>query len=226
MKRLLVFFDGTWNTADGRDAITNVVKLHRAVLPEDAAGVRQMARYVVGIATEDSYGRWKFAVGAAGVGVAERIQEGYEFLVENYEPGDEIFLFGFSRGAFQARSLGGMIALCGILRGEHKARGGEAWAAYQGAKSKSGQAKIREVRALAHHPVRIRCIGVWDTVGNLGIPLAPRIFDSPRAVVPLDPSCPRSSTSVFTRFRSMSRVVRSARRSGPDGAASPCPRDR
>lgn len=178
MKRLLVFFDGTWNTADGRDAITNVVKLHRAVLPEDASGVRQVARYVVGIATEDSYGRWKFAVGAAGVGVAERIQEGYEFLVENYEPGDEIFLFGFSRGAFQARSLGGIITLCGIMRADHKARAGEAWLAYQAAKSKSGQQKIRDVRALAHHPVRIRCIGVWDTVGNLGIPLAPRMFDS------------------------------------------------
>ncbi len=177
MKRLLVFFDGTWNRPDDGAPITNVVKLYRAVLPHDAAGVPQIARYVVGIATENPTGRWTFAKGATGIGVAERIQDGYKFLVETYAPGDEVHIFGFSRGAFQARSLGGLITHCGILRVENSARIDAAWQAYQGAKTKGGDAKLLAIRELGTYPARIRCIGVWDTVGNLGIPLAPKIID-------------------------------------------------
>lgn len=178
MKRLLVFFDGTWNRPDDGSPVTNVVKLHRAVPPHDAQGVRQLARYVVGIATENPGGRWTFAEGAAGIGVAERIQEGYKFLVENYEAGDEIYLFGFSRGAFQARSLGGLITYCGILRRENVGHVGSAWAAYQAAKEPAGPGRLAAVHTLGLHPVRIRCIGVWDTVGNLGIPFAPKAIDT------------------------------------------------
>lgn len=178
MKRLLVFFDGTWNRPDDGSPSTNVVKLHRAVPPHDAQGVRQLAHYIVGIATANPNGRWTFAEGAAGIGVAERIQEGYKFLVENYEAGDEIYLFGFSRGAFQARSLGGLITHCGLLRRENVGQLDAAWIAYQEAGSTAGAEKLAAVRNLGSHPVRIRCIGVWDTVGNLGIPLAPKFIDS------------------------------------------------
>ncbi|MFM9941783.1 MAG: DUF2235 domain-containing protein [Hyphomicrobiaceae bacterium] len=178
MKRLLVFFDGTWNRPDDGNPVTNVVKLYRAALPQDASGVQQIAKYVVGIATEQPMSRWIFAKGAAGIGVAERIQDGYKFLVENYAAGDEIHIFGFSRGAFQARSLGGLITHCGILRAEHAAHIANAWAAYQGARTNGGEAKVLAMRELGTYPARIRCIGVWDTVGNLGIPLAPKIIDA------------------------------------------------
>ena len=76
MKRLLCFFDGTWNRLDDKDELTNVVKLYRAVPERAPDGVRQATHYETGIASEASYGRFKFAAGAIGDGVAGRIQAG------------------------------------------------------------------------------------------------------------------------------------------------------
>ena len=90
MKRLVCFFDGTWNKPEDADQ-TNVVKLQRAVLAADAGGIAQVVHYEVGIATESALGQWTFAVGAIGFGVGSRIQGGYRFLCENYEAGDEIY---------------------------------------------------------------------------------------------------------------------------------------
>src|SRR5947207_6720321 len=115
VKRLVCFFDGTWNKPEDANQ-TNVVKLQRAVLAADACGIAQVVHYEVGIATESSLGQLTFAVGAIGFGVGDRIRGGYRFLCENYEEGDEIYLIGFSRGAFQARSLAGLIALAGLVR--------------------------------------------------------------------------------------------------------------
>ena len=79
MKRLVCFFDGTWNKPEDADQ-TNVVKLQRAVLAADAGGIRQVVHYEIGIATESALGEWSFAVGAMGFGVGSRIQGGYRFL--------------------------------------------------------------------------------------------------------------------------------------------------
>ncbi len=176
MKRLLCFFDGTWNRPDDRDALTNVVRLYRAVLPADPAGILQLAHYEIGIATDKAYGRFAFPVGAVGIGVADRIRSGLRFIAANYSQGDEIYLFGFSRGAFQARALGEMIAATGIPRDPTKETTERFWETYENAGTADeidGEA-LRAVREEAHWPVRIRCIGVWDTVGNLGLPLTPR----------------------------------------------------
>lgn len=176
MKRLAVFFDGTWDRPDDGGVVTNVVKLQRAVRDTAADGARQIAHYEIGIATEKELGNWSFAAGAIGVGVAERVQSGYKFLVENVAPGDEIYVFGFSRGAYQARSLAAMVASIGLLRSESAARIGEAWTAYQQGKDADNAQRLASLRAEAHQP-RIRLIGVWDTVGNLGVPFAPKRFD-------------------------------------------------
>lgn len=169
MKRLVVLFDGTWNKPDKEDELTNVVKLQRAVPAADAQGVRQLVHYVIGIATED-LGQLTFTVGAIGFGVGDRIQRGYKFLCENYEPGDEIYLIGFSRGAFQARSLAGLIALAGVARSATPETIADVWSYYEENKLKPDPARLETLRAAAHFPVRIKCVGVWDTVGNLGIP--------------------------------------------------------
>ena len=177
MQRLLCFFDGTWNRPDAQDEQTNVVKLYRAVLERAPDGIAQITHYEFGIASEASYGRFTFAAGAIGDGVAERIQAGYRFLVENYRPGDEIYIFGFSRGAFQARALGGLIDHCGILAPEHAGRIAEAWSSYQDARYTSDAERVAGLHAAGHCPVRIRLIGVWETVGNLGIPIVPKFAD-------------------------------------------------
>ena len=85
MKRLVCFFDGTWNKPEDADR-TNVVKLQRAVPAADAGGIAQVVHYEVGIATESALGEWTFAVGAVGFGVGSRIQGGYRFLTTG-DPG-------------------------------------------------------------------------------------------------------------------------------------------
>ena len=170
MKRLVVLFDGTWNKPGKEDETTNVVKLHRVIPAADAQGVRQLVHYVVGIATEDLEPRLTFAIGAIGLGVGDRIRRGYTFLCENYEDGDEIYLIGFSRGAFQARSLAGLIALAGMARSAAPETVADVWDYYEQNKLEPDPARLEALRAAARYPVRIKCVAVWDTVGITGIP--------------------------------------------------------
>src|SRR5450432_1805806 len=109
-KRLVVCADGTWNRVEkadsGKHLSTNVAKLAAAILPEDAHGTQQLLCYLEGVGTHR--GQW-IRGGMFGLGISHNIGQAYEFLARSYEPGDEIWLFGFSRGAFTARSLAGMI---------------------------------------------------------------------------------------------------------------------
>jgi uncharacterized protein (DUF2235 family) len=173
VKRLVCFFDGTWNKPEDANQ-TNVVKLQRAVLAADAGGIRQLVHYEIGIATEGSLGQLTFAIGAIGFGVGDRIRGGYRFLCENYEEGDEIFLIGFSRGAFEARSLAGLIALTGISRSAGVEAIGALWDAYEQNKLAPEPVRLKALRVAARYPVRIKCVAVWDTIGNLGIPFVRR----------------------------------------------------
>lgn len=170
MKRLVCLLDGTWNDDDGAAPLTNVAKLCRAILFTDPRGTRQLVRYVSGIATSED--RWlSFLKGALGFEISDRIRAGYTFLSSVYEPGDEIYLFGFSRGAYEARSLASFITLFGIAPKESGFRIDDAWALYRQPEQKRDFDAIAEVGASCHYPVRIRCLGVWDTVGNIGNPL-------------------------------------------------------
>ncbi len=172
MKRLLCFFDGTWNKPDGSTIATNVVKLARVVLGRAADGTAQITRYVQGIGTDPGDGDYEaFLEGALGVGVNARILEGYRFLCERYEPGDEISLFGFSRGAFQARSLSGLITHVGLLRRDALAALDDAWTLYRSGSGTPDPVLAARLADRAYTDVRIRCLGVWDTVGNLGVPV-------------------------------------------------------
>lgn len=171
-KRLVVCCDGTWNTPDqsvgGHPLPTNVTKLALAVSEQAADGTRQCVYYHPGVGTS----RWDHLRGGAfGYGLSRNVVDAYRFLVDNYEPGDELFFFGFSRGAFTARSTVGMVRNCGILRPENAARVGEAYALYRNrVEHPSGIASTLFRRAYAHDPA-ITFVGVWDTVGALGIPV-------------------------------------------------------
>jgi uncharacterized protein (DUF2235 family) len=101
------------------------------------------------------------------------VLNGYRFLAETFGPGDQIYLFGFSRGAYTARSLAGLIRNCGILRRENADRVDEAFALYRDRTSQTHPRALasqifREM--YAHDDDEIYFIGVWDTVGALGIP--------------------------------------------------------
>jgi len=168
-KRLVVCCDGTWETANVRD-LTNVAKIALAIAPEDSAGVEQRTYYQPGVGT-----RWldKYAGAIFGLGVSPDVRNAYRYIVQNFDPGDELFLYGFSRGAFTARSLAGFIRNSGVLRREHIDRLDDAYALYRNrndaAHPRSVEARL--FRRAYSHETRIRFIGVWDTVGALGIPL-------------------------------------------------------
>ena len=121
-KRLAVFCDGTWNDLR-MPSLTNVARLAKCVSPKGWDDREQIVFYDagVGVATGVSPLVDRFVSvlgGTIGSGLDDKIESAYRFLVLNYEPGDEIFVFGFSRGAYTARSLCGLIRKCGIVRRE------------------------------------------------------------------------------------------------------------
>jgi uncharacterized protein (DUF2235 family) len=171
MKRLVCSLDGTWNDGDGPWPQTNVAKLHSAILPRDRKGVRQLVRYIAGMATTEGL-RFSFLRGAVGLEVGTRIKLAYQFLRDVYEPGDEIYLFGFSRGAYDARSLASFVTLFGIAQAHGDFSFDEAWKLYRQSDHKRDVDTLARLSAACHYPVPIRCIGVWDTVGNIGNPFS------------------------------------------------------
>ena len=171
MKRIALCLDGTWNDNRAGSTLTNVAKLHHAILGSDPNGVRQIAHYVIGIASTVGETA-QFLKGAVGLGVGDRIRRAYELLSTDYEPGDEVFLFGFSRGAFEARSLGGFITLFGVAKSVKDFPFDKAWSLYRTRAARRSETALAEVRGAAHYPVSIKCVGVWDTVGNIGNPFS------------------------------------------------------
>jgi uncharacterized protein (DUF2235 family) len=193
-KRIVIACDGTWSRLDA-PCPTNVAKLAQAVLPAGPDGVAQVVCHLDGVGSGRGTGRLAKAAdrilgGLMGGGLLATLEAAYRFLVLAYAPGDEIFLFGFSRGAFTARSLAGLIRNCGVPeRGRaaaipaavalYRDRSGpdsEAALAFRAAHSGhvttgAGEAAWRAARGLpAGRPLSIGYLGVWDTVGALGAP--------------------------------------------------------
>lgn len=182
MKRIVICCDGTWKRVDARHP-TNVVKLAQAALPEAPDGVAQVVLHLDGVGSGRGVGRVTQGVdrllgGAFGMGLMATLEAAYRFLILNHASGDEIYLFGFSRGAFSARSLAGLIRNCGILRRENTRLIPEALELYRNRRpqthpdSSNGRA-FRDRYACAtpgRTSAGIRYLGVWDTVGALGVP--------------------------------------------------------
>lgn len=169
MKRIAIFADGTWNSPQQGGA-SNVLQMARAVRPL-AAGAEQVAFYDWGVGSD----RKKLAGGISGVGIDKNIMDCYRFIMHNYDPGDALFFFGFSRGAYTVRSLAGFIRNCGILRREYAQQVPAAFRLYRQRSASSGPNAARAVKFRHDYAVaditRIEFVGVWDTVGSLGIPV-------------------------------------------------------
>ncbi len=170
-KRLVLCCDGTWNTADqqrdGRVCPTNVTRVALGIADRGQDGVEQRVYYQQGVGTRPGE---RLTGGAFGVGLSRNVQDTYRFVVEHYEPGDELFFLGFSRGAYTARSTVGLVRNCGVLRREHTDRVKEAYALYRSRIAHPRELESQLFRRSYSHEARIRFLGVWDTVGSLGIP--------------------------------------------------------
>jgi uncharacterized protein (DUF2235 family) len=169
-KKIIVCADGTWNTPHGVDVAvndTNVRKLYCALGDEPG----QMRYYDSGVGT-DGTPIDHLTGGAMGQGLFQKVQDGYEFISYVWDPGDEIYLFGFSRGAYTARSLAGMIAGFGVpTRGFDNTTVQKIFAAYRLTDpAAKAQAKADLTAAYGLTDAKIRMVGVWDTVGSLGVP--------------------------------------------------------
>ncbi len=162
-KNIVVFSDGTAQEG-GKGNNTNVYKLFNMI--EDRT-LNQIAFYDRGLGTG-----WRKVTGSAfGAGISKNIQECYAFIFENYQAGDQIYLFGFSRGAFTVRSLGGFISLFGILPKSRRELINAAYKIYKIKNPEKRKTKA-EIFLAKHHTMKcqIKFIGVWDTVGALGLP--------------------------------------------------------
>lgn len=201
-KRIVFFCDGTWNRSDAVKP-TSILRLAQAVTPSAADGIKQVVFYQQGVGTgrgSSRLARWtdKFLGGALGWGLEDNIIDAYRNLVFCYEPGDHIHIFGFSRGAYTARSLAGLIRKAGILPRDKVHLVGAAMDLYRqrGPQNAPDQPAIMARRAqlspdvatspddvmwrLDHNvldrrgaaPIlaQIRYLGVFDTVGALGLP--------------------------------------------------------
>ena len=175
--RLIVCLDGTWDRpshdTDPLQRIeTNVVRFRQSVRDgAQADGSVQTAYYDTGVGT-----RWWNAIsdGVFGFGLDEKIRAAYRFLVQNYpHPGDhQLFILGFSRGAYEARSLVGMIRNVGLLTPDNLDRVPEAYALYRNRDASADTDAAVAFRRRFAREVKVRFLGVWDTVGALGIPIS------------------------------------------------------
>lgn len=176
MKRIVICADGTWNEPEKRDEKTgriyptNVLKVARAVRPHSTQGVVQVVYYFEGVGTA---GGWdKITGGAFGHGIELNVRSLYRFIVLNYEPGDELYLFGFSRGAFTVRTLLGFMNCIGLLEKDDEYYTPELYGLYESSEARDSPKWEHAFRNIDNRRPcpPIRFIGVWDTVGALGAP--------------------------------------------------------
>jgi uncharacterized protein (DUF2235 family) len=188
MKRIVALIDGTWNK-EGSGADTNVAKLDSAkkiqafIKASAADGIVQHVHYHDGVGSEGDFAQ-RVLGGAIGLGLKKIIQEVYEYIVTDYASGDELYIFGFSRGAYAARALAGLIGASGIQRKLDANVFEVAWQHYRIAPAvrkqpqtagRSDRKTLTDYDTLAakqsfHDTRTMTCVGVWDTVGSYGIP--------------------------------------------------------
>lgn len=172
-KRLAVFLDGTWNTVSDN---TNVWRLRSLCSSTSADGATQVTYYDVGVNG--------FLGGMLGKGLNDNVADAYKWLIDHYDCGDEIFIFGFSRGAFTARSLAGLISKFGLLKPGAPLSVNQLYGRYRRADDRTiwklleardngtlGECTLEEQWMLKYsQAIPIKLVGVWDTVGAVGIP--------------------------------------------------------
>jgi uncharacterized protein (DUF2235 family) len=148
---------------------TNVCRFYESVRERDKNGIQQVKWYDEGVGS-----KWydRYIGGAIGAGLEINIIQGYEYLANHYEDGDDVYVLGFSRGAYTARSLVGMIRNCGLIYPKHLTlRVAMAYGIYRTRDDGADSMTAKLLRQAFSRAIKVKFIGVWDTVGALGIPL-------------------------------------------------------
>ncbi|MFY9957806.1 DUF2235 domain-containing protein [Bradyrhizobium sp.] len=194
MKRIVILIDGTWNE-EGKGNDTNIAKLDPNYKAAGAPliklsatdGIVQKAFYHPGVGNDPDLLKHLLG-GAIGIGLKQIVQDAYHTVATNYERGDEIYILGFSRGAYAARALAGLIGASGIQRSadpqgldkgfdaiwdhfriDPKVRAGTKAPSSGDQKAIDSFNKVAAQNTIDPSP-RIKCVGVFDTVGSYGVP--------------------------------------------------------
>jgi len=199
MRRFVFCFDGSWNGLKPLEKATNVRLVAEAVLPIGADGVTQIVHYDEGVGTRKGE---KWRGGGLGKGLLENLYEAYRFLIFNYQQGDQIYIFGFSRGGFSAMAFAGLIRSVGILETSKASQISAAFEAYSNANRDGVDSEVLQKFRAENCPrfcasegdiewrrknvpdfdeydvsmIAIRYLGVWDSVGSLGWKVLRAIF--------------------------------------------------
>ena len=177
MANIIVCADGTWNRPEEdikQDHPTNVLKLARGIAPRSSRNGNDPKQHVFYDWGLGSYHN-RASAGIAGRGIHKNILDGYRYIAHNYAPGDRIFLFGYSRGAYTVRAMCGLINNCGIIKRADARLIASAWKIYKSPSEKNkpkGDAAAAFRKSHSHASRKIHFVGVWDTVGALGIPFS------------------------------------------------------
>ena len=201
-KRIILLLDGTWNDADDGGADTNIVRLRQRIAEHLSnadnratsdvisssggdrqtfvlkggknGGLENFVFYERGIGTSGFLDRFKG--GAFGLGLSDNVRRAYTFLAQHYDEEDEIYIFGFSRGSYTARSLVGCLAAVGLVhRDKFDAKAlSLLWAHYRTHPADRLPRDEIRLREMSSGPlsVPVKVLAVFDTVGALGIPLS------------------------------------------------------
>jgi len=177
MKRLVICYDGTWNAVQKPEEVTNIVRVAQAVRSVSSDNVPQIVYYNAGVGSGGRLDR--LLGGVFGAGLRDNVKRGLAFLSLNWDArddthpeADEIYIFGFSRGAYTARALAGVIkALGGIPKQSKFEELENIWTYYRTRDAKFAKDSKDWIYPMVKDgkPL-IKCLGVWDTVGSYGIP--------------------------------------------------------
>ena len=197
MTQIIVLCDGTWNNRDRTKHPTSIARLSSVLEKRHADGDHDIApKYLAGVGARDNLrglrrtiDKWRG--GALGRGLALNIRMGYRHIIRNYRPGDEIYIFGFSRGAYTARSLAGLVRSAGIVKNAGLIK--KAFRRYRDFDEETAPKTLESLRFRARHsprfytneaerqwrveegitpgdPIKLAYLGIFDTVGTNGIP--------------------------------------------------------
>lgn len=200
-KRIVICCDGTWQSSVSglKNVPSNVTRLARSIARtgKDAEGRvwQQVVYYDAGIGTGELTKEDKDRQGGFGIGFVGNVIEAYNFIVLNWAPGDQIMCFGFSRGAYTARAVAGLVNDIGVISPRDMQDFPDLYALYQANQDSHGFRKSAGYREWVngvlskgeqdggspkydirpHHPAPeasrvVEVVGVFDTVGSLGIP--------------------------------------------------------
>ncbi|KAK9451279.1 uncharacterized protein V1518DRAFT_408134 [Limtongia smithiae] len=185
MKRLIILCDGTWQStlSWSPQETSNIARIARALKTLDdrhGGSIPQVVYYQPGLGTDGGALYWmtNLFAGAFGWGILEQIREVYNFISYNYEPGDELFMFGFSRGAFLVRAIVRFICDFGIIRKAGMSKFIDVFRLYLASPGSGGSERLQEKQheldalnlLITCDKVTISVLGCFDTVGALGIP--------------------------------------------------------